>query len=151
MQSVLYSPSYDIEKAAVCQQWYPLKTQRDIDFCHSCFLFHGRVDRLEINGKVYDINQTPITPDMSNLPNGYNINIFVQIGWLSPTIEIRMEDVRAFNFPLFQILSYAVIELKGDKVFYYDNNNCTVLADRMFWRYHKQPPYNAPSWVIGVV
>jgi hypothetical protein len=137
-ETIVYNPTSDI-KRAIAEKWYSLNTHADIQFFYNCLLFHGRVDRLNINGIDYDLSKTPVTPKFKNLEDGHDVSLFIQIGWVAPTIELRIENVRELYFPILQVLSYAVIEMKGDKVSYYDNNNCSVLADRMFWRYHDKP------------
>jgi hypothetical protein len=150
VSEIIYNPTSDI-KRAIAEKWYPLQSLHDIQFFYNCLLFHGRVDRLTINGVAYDLTKTPVTPKFKNLEDGHSATLFIQIGWISPIIELRIENIRDLYFPMLQVLSYAVIEMKGDKVHYYDNNNCTVLADRMFWRYHDKPPTDSPGWKVGEV
>jgi len=148
MTGIIYNPTSDI-KRAICKKWYPLETQADIQFFYNCLLFHGRVDRITLNGEVLDITKTPVIQKLKDLPDGHNMTLFIQIGWLTPTIELRVQNVREAYFPLLQVLSYGVIELKGGKVAYYDNNKCSILADRMSWRYHENPQFDSPSWAVG--
>jgi len=148
MKEIVYNPTSDI-KRAICEKWYSLNTLADIQFFYNCLLFHGRVDRMVINGMEYDLSKTPVTPKFKDLPDGHSMSLFIQIGWISPIIELKIENLRELYFPLLQVLSYAVVELKGDKVYYYDNNNCSALADKMFWRYHEKPPYESKSWKVG--
>jgi hypothetical protein len=150
MQGITYNPTSDINRAIV-EKWYPLATQADIQFFYNCLLFHGRVDRMTLNGEVLDLTKTPVIQRLKDLPDGHNMTLFVQIGWISPTIELKIQNVRELYFPLLQVLSYGVLELRGDKVTYYDNNKCSVVADKMSWRYHSNPLHDSSAWKLGEV